>query len=125
MILLTTQDILQLHQGIIRATGGESGIRDAGMIDSAVNSIYGGFDGVELYATIEEKAARLCFGLVVNHGFVDGNKRIGTVAMLVTLKINGINMAYSDSELTDLILNVAKQKSGYKEILDWIIRRRK
>ena len=120
MILLTTQDILRLHEGIIQATGGESGIRDLGMIDSAVNSIYGGFDDVELYPSIEEKAARLCFGLIVNHGFVDGNKRIGTVAMLVSLKINGINMAYTDSELTDLILKVAKHESAYDEILEWI-----
>ena len=120
MILLTTQDILRLHEGIIQATGGESGIRDLGMIDSAVNSIYGGFDDVELYPSIEEKAARLCFGLIVNHGFVDGNKRIGTVAMLVSLKINGINMAYTDGELTDLILKVAKHESAYDEILEWI-----
>lgn len=125
MILLTTRDIIRLHEGIIQATGGEPGIRDEGMIDSAVNSIHSGFDDVELYPTIEEKAARLCFGLVANHGFVDGNKRIGTVAMLVTLKINGINMAYSDSELTELILNVAKHESGYEEILKWILRKRK
>lgn len=121
MILLTTQDILYLHEGIIQATGGEPGIRDAGMIDSAVNSINSGFDDVELFPTIEEKAARLCFGLVANHGFVDGNKRVGTVAMLVTLKINEINIAYSDSDLTELILTVAKHESGYKEILDWIL----
>ena len=124
MILLTTQDIFRFHEAIIRATGGESGVRDTGMTDSAVNSIHGGFDDVELYPTIEEKAARLCFGLVSNHGFVDGNKRVGTVAMLVTLKINGISMAYSDSELTELILNVAKHESGYEEILDWILRRK-
>ena len=122
MIFLSTQDILHLHSGIIKATGGETGIRDIGMIDSAVNSIYGGFDNVELYPTIEEKAARLCFGLVVNHGFIDGNKRIGTVAMLVTLKINGISMAYTDRELTELILSAAKHESGYEEILEWIMR---
>ncbi|MBE6123579.1 MAG: hypothetical protein E7190_12825 [Erysipelotrichaceae bacterium] len=84
MIFLSTQDILHLHSGIIKATGGETGIRDIGMIDSAVNSIYGGFDNVELYPTIEEKAARLCFGLVVNHGFVDGNELPRVIAVAIS-----------------------------------------
>ena len=120
MNLLTTDDIIRLHKGIIAETGGDSGIREVGMIDSAVNSIYGGFGGHELYPTLEEKAARLCYGLTTNHGFVDGNKRVGTVAMLVTLKINGINMAYSGKELTTLILDVAKSQATYEDVLNWI-----
>lgn len=67
-----------------------------------------------------EKASRLCFGLIQNHPFVDGNKRIGTHAMLVFLEINNISLSYDDEELISTILSVASGQLNYDGLLDWI-----
>lgn len=72
-----------LHERLIEATGGSTGIRDEGMLDSALSNPFQSFGGEELYPSIQAKAAQLCFGLVKNHSMVDGNKRLGTHVMLV------------------------------------------
>ena len=76
MIKFDDEKVLLLHQLITQATGGSEGVRDIGLLDSALESIYATFDGAELYPTKEEKAARLGYSLISNHAFVDGNKRI-------------------------------------------------
>lgn len=83
MIFLSTDEIIALHSKIITRTGGSDGLRDIGLLESAVNSAYAGYDDHEQYPTIEEKAARLAFALISNHAFVDGNKRIGVIVMLI------------------------------------------
>lgn len=90
MIRLSKPQILLLHDQLLEATGGSSGLRDEGMLDSALNAPFQTFGGEDVYPSIQQKAARLCFGLVKNHSFVDGNKRIGAHAMLVFLVLNGI-----------------------------------
>ena len=90
MNMLTKQQILLLHTQLIRQSGGTDGVRDEGMLDSAISQPLQTFDNMELYPDIVDKAVRLGYGLITNHPFVDGNKRIGTHAMLVTLDINGI-----------------------------------
>lgn len=79
----------------------------------------------ELFPTIQAKAARLGFGLIKNHAMVDGNKRIGTHAMLVFLAINGIELQYTQQELYTEILAVASGKVGYEELLRWILEHQK
>ena len=88
--MLTKQQILLLHSQLIRQSGGSDGIRDEGMLDSAINQPFQTFDGIELYPSIVDKAIRLEYGLITNHPFIDGNKRIGTHALLVMLDINGL-----------------------------------
>lgn len=85
MIRLTKSQILLLHEQLITETGGSSGLRDEGMLDSALNAPFQTFGKEDMYPSLQQKAARLCFGLVKNHPFVDGNKRIGAHAMLVFL----------------------------------------
>ena len=80
MIKLTKEQILLLHTQLIEATGGSDGIRDVGMLESALENPFQTYDGEELYPSIQAKAARLCYGLVKNHAMVDGNKRIGVHA---------------------------------------------
>ena len=80
----------------------------------------GGFGDEEAYPTIEEKAARLMYSLVNNHAFVDGNKRIGVVVMLVTLRLNGIKLTYFQSKLIKLGLKIASGDSKYLEVLRFI-----
>ena len=90
MIRLSKPQILLLHEQLIAETGGSSGLRDEGMLDSALNAPFQTFGGEDVYPSLQQKAARLCFGLVKNHPFVDGNKRIGAHVMLVFLALNGI-----------------------------------
>ena len=94
MKVLTKRQILLLHSALIRQSGGSDGIRDEGLLDSAVSTPFQTFANQELYPSLLEKAARLGFGLICNHPFIDGNKRIGTHAMLVFLDINQITLSY-------------------------------
>lgn len=92
MIVLTKEQIIFLHTQLIASTGGSDGIRDNGLLESAIASPFQIFDNEEAFPTTLQKAARLCYGLVKNHAFVDGNKRIGAHAMLVFLELNKIEL---------------------------------
>lgn len=121
MIILSKEQVLKLHASLIKATGGSDGIRDEGMLETALNNPFQSFGGKELYPSVQAKAARLCFGLVKNHAMLDGNKRLGTHVMLVFLALNGYELYYSQQELSDMILALASGDIGEKEILQWII----
>ncbi|MGN0679653.1 MAG: type II toxin-antitoxin system death-on-curing family toxin [Oscillospiraceae bacterium] len=121
MIRLTEQQVLSVHSMMIRATGGLDGIRDNGLLDSALNAPFQTFDGKELYPAILSKAAVLCRSIISNHPFVDGNKRAGIHTMLIFLELNGIEPEYSQSELIGLGLGVASGHLGYDDILNWLV----
>lgn len=120
MKVLTKRQILLLHTALIQASGGSDGIRDEGLLDSAVHTPFQTFAGQELYPSLLEKAARLGFGLICNHPFIDGNKRIGTHAMLVFLDINQVTLNYTDEELISTILSVASGSLNYNDLLGWL-----
>lgn len=120
MILLSVDEIILLHEKLIKVTGGINGLRDYGLLESAVFSTQTGFGDMEKYPTIEEKSARIAFSLINDHAFVDGNKRIGILAMLMTLRLNNVNISYTQQELIDLGLTVADGSIGYEQILQWI-----
>ena len=121
MTLLTVDEIVNLHDKLIIKTGGLNGLRDIGLLESAVFNSYSEFDGIESYPTIEEKAARLAYSIVNNHAFIDGNKRIGILIMLMTLKLNNINLTYSQQELIYAGLSLADGRYQYDDILEWIL----
>ena len=118
---LSVQHIIMLHDVLIKETGGATGLRDEGLLESAVSTPFTTFDGNYLYPTTQQKGARLGFGLVKNHAFVDGNKRIGILAMITFLEINGIYLTYTDDELIDLGLALAEGSITEDQLLDWII----
>ena len=120
MVEFDKEKVLLLHQLVIESTGGGEGVRDLGLLDSAIASAFQTFDGVDLYPTKEEKAARLGFNLVSNHAFVDGNKRIGLLVMLSFLAINGINLKYTDDELVEVGIKLASGEIQYEQLLEWI-----
>lgn len=91
MIRLTKSQVLLIHDQLIAETGGSSGLRDEGILDSALSAPFQTFGGEDVYPSLQQKAARLCFGLVKNHPFVDGNKRIGAHVMLVFLALKGLS----------------------------------
>ena len=117
---LEKETVMALHRLLTDTVGGAHGLRDGGLLDSAVLAAYATFDGVELYPTVEEKAARLAYSLIANHAFFDGNKRIGILAMLTLLAANGRTLSPTDEELTALGLGVAAGRLGYEEILGFI-----
>lgn len=124
MIKFSKEKVKLLHQLMAEATGGSIGLRDEGLLDSALESAFATFDGVELYPSKEEKAAKLAFSLVSNHAFVDGNKRIGVYVMLSFLEINGIPIDASDDDVVHLGLGIADGTMKYEEILSWITEHR-
>lgn len=120
MKILKKRQILLLHSALIAESGGSDGVRDEGLLDSAVNTPFQTFSGQDLYPTVLEKAVRLGFGLIRNHPFIDGNKRIGTHAMLVFLNLNSITLSYEDDELISAILSVASGEMDADGLLKWI-----
>jgi death-on-curing protein len=118
---LNKEQILLLHQELIVEFGGSNGIRDEELLDAALQAPFQSFGGESLYPTLQAKAARLCFGIVQNHPFIDGNKRIGAHVMIIFLAINGIELSYSQDELVGIILDVASGKSDSNMVLDWIL----
>ncbi len=121
MIRLSKAQIISLHRDLIEATGGSDGILNEGLLESAINAPFQSFGDTEAYPSIQQKAARLGYGLVKNHAFADGNKRIGAHAMLVFLALNGIELEYTQEELSDIFLSLAADNSDFDDLLDWII----
>ncbi len=124
MIKIGKEKVLLLHQHMAEATGGDVGVRDEALLESAIDNVYATFDGVELYPGKEEKAARLGLSLISNHAFVDGNKRIGIYIMLSFLELNGIRIEASNDEVYELGMKVAEGKADYSYILEWIKEKR-
>lgn len=116
------ENILMFHKKIVSKTGGSDGVSDLGLIESALNRGLMTFDGRELYEDTEMKIAVIADGLIRNHGFIDGNKRIGVAVMILLLKLNNIVIRYSQQELIDLGLSVAEGKLNENDILKWIER---
>ena len=121
MIKFSQEKVLLLHKLLVEQTGGSDGIRDFGLLDSALESAYATFGGEDLFPTKEEKAARIGVGLVSNHAFVDGNKRIGMYVMLTFLEVNGIPIDATDEEVVEVGLRLAEGKMQYEELLQWIL----
>ena len=120
MIIPTLEQIIELHDDIVAQSGGSHGIRDINLIDSAINAPFQTFGGYELYPTFEEKVARLAYNLTMNHAFFDGNKRIGAGALGLLLEVNNVDLIANDKEVIDVFLDLASEKIGYEEFLEWI-----
>ncbi len=110
-----------LHSQLIDKTGGIDGIRDDALLESALNAPFQEFGGTQAFPSIQQKAARLGYGLIQNHAFTDGNKRIGAHAMLVFLALNKIELEYKQSELVDVVLKTAEGKLSFNDLLQWVI----
>lgn len=122
MIILSKKQVIMLHSQLIAETGGKDGIRDEGLLDSTLAAPFQSFADTDIYPSVQQKAARLGYGLVKNHAFIDGNKRIGAHTMLVFLALNKIDLAYTQDELSDTFLKVASGKITQDDLLEWIVR---
>ncbi len=119
--LPSIENILLLHQKMAKASGGSEGIRELGLIESAIARAAASFAGVEAHPGVVEKAAAIGCGLTQNHGFIDGNKRIGMAALLLILRRNGLQIAYTQDELIALGLAVAQGKMDVPEMVEWVL----
>ena len=120
MRLLSLAEVLRLHEAILEQSGGATGLRNLGALESAVAQPSMTFGGSDLYPTLEEKAAALCFSLVSNHAFVDGNKRIAHAAMEALLMLNGLELQASVDEQERLMLGLASSSLRREALVAWI-----
>ena len=125
MIKFTKERVLLIYKYIITETRGSFGIRDEGLLESAIEAPYQTFDEKELYPTKIEKGARLGFDLIKNHPFVDGNKRIGFHIMHTFLDINGIKIDFSDVEIENIALGIASGDISYEKLKETLIEKHK
>jgi death-on-curing protein len=117
---LSLAEVAELHRLVIEAAGGIHGIRDLGALESAIAQPRMSFGGEDLYPTLLEKAAALCFSLVLNHPFLDGNKRVGHAAMETLLVLNGFEIQAPVREQEALMLSLAAGETGRSELVEWL-----
>ena len=120
MRYLTLEEVLESHKRVIAESGGSSGVRDLGAVESAVAQPVMTFGGEELYPTLEEKAAALGFSLINNHPFVDGNKRIGHAAMATFVRLNGFRISAPVDEQETFVLRLAAGEASREELVEWL-----
>ena len=118
-VTLSVDTVIQMHKLIAEKTGGSPELRDGALLESALNSPFQTFGGVELYPTLLEKGVMLGYGLICNHPFVDGNKRIGILAMLTFFVINGCELIATSDDVIRAGLGVASGEMRYDALLAW------
>lgn len=120
MIFFDYDQVVKIHSLLVAKTGGTDGVRDKNLLESALKTPFQTFDGSELYQTILDKASQFCYSLIENHPFLDGNKRIGVHLTLLFLKLNGVELSYSQNELIEFGLNIASGKMNKEDIKNWL-----
>ncbi len=118
--MIDLEEVLLIHQELIEAYGGSLGVRDMGSLESALKRPFSGFGDTAFYVTPEEKASAILESIVVNHPFVDGNKRTGLALMRVLLIAFDKEVRASQDEKYDFVVAVASGVLDYDAILEWI-----
>ena len=119
-IQFTVQDIYELHTPLENAFVLSSGVRDENLLASAVNTPFQTFMGNDLYPSIYDKAAQLCYGIANNHPFTDGNKRTALHSMYVYLIINGFDITATQQDVENMIIDVAAGNMTNTELAQWL-----
>lgn len=119
-IQFTLQDIYELHTQLENAFVLSSGVRDENLLASAVNTPFQTFMGNDLYPSIYDKAAQLCYGIANNHPFTDGNKRTALHSMYVYLIINGFDITATQQDVENMIIDVASGNMTNVELAQWL-----
>ena len=120
MITLTKDQIIMLHEAIYERYGGDVGVLNDGMLDSALQAPFQTFDGEELYPDTMDKIIRLAYGLIKNHSFKDGNKRLGALVLLTLLELNGYQLCAPNKEFADIIMSIAASEKDDNDFQNWV-----
>lgn len=120
MIGLRKDQILLLHNLIYERYGGDVGVLNADMLESALQTPFQTFGGEELIPDTKEKVVRLAYGLIKNHAFRDGNKRIGALVLLILLELNGYHVTATNTEFADIIMGIAASEKTEEDLLKWV-----
>jgi death on curing protein len=120
MRFLTLIEVLKVHRRVIEQSGGAFGIRDVGLLESAIAQPRMTFGGADLYPSLLEKAAALGFSIIMNHPFVDGNKRTGHAATETFLVLNGMEINASVDEQERMVLAIASGELGREAFVEWL-----
>ncbi len=112
--------VLQIHTSLIEVYGGANGIRDLTVLESAINRPFATFDGVDLYPTVPHKAAAIFQSILINHPFLDGNKRTAFAMLTYILRYEGLKLNIGDFEIYDFIISCSKGEKEFDAILIWI-----
>ena len=125
MKYLHPKQIIYLHQQVVLISGGSPGVRDEGLLESAVYRPQASFGGHEFYPDLFSKAAAMGFSLIKNHPFLDGNKRTGFEAMRLMLRLNGFDLRTSEDAKFDFVMKMAESKLTEQAIAEWLKRHSK
>lgn len=120
MKYLTLEDVILLHHLSIEKSGGSHGLRDTGLLDSAMHRPQATFAGVDLYTTLFDKAGALCHSLIKNHAFVDGNKRTSLLAAMTMLELNGYKFECTQEEIVVFGLKINNENISCEGISAWL-----
>ena len=118
--MITIKILLRLHDLSIINYGGSQGIRDQGLMESAIARPYQTFGGKDLYPTVLEKAAALAESIIINHPFIEGNKRTGLLAMLVILEIGNFKITASNDDTYNFTIEISTGEIKFEEIVLWL-----
>ena len=122
IVFLSVQDVVDIHERVILEFGGDLGLRDRGLLESAVAMPSATFSGEFLHLSIAEMAGAYHFHLCSNHTFIDGNKRVAVASAEVFLLLNGFELNASDNELEELTLELAMAKISKEQVVDFFIK---
>lgn len=117
---LSLEEVIMLHQMSLKEFGGSDGIRDIGLLESAITQIQQSFDKEDLYPTLWDKAGALVYSLCNNHPFIDGNKRAAALCMLVFLDNNGYEVVVKQGQIYKMMMEVAKGLMLREKLSSWI-----
>lgn len=120
MKYLSKTEILKIHDLLIEKFGGEEAIKDITALDSVITQPVSTYGSTELYPTIVQKACRLCYGIVKSQPFIDGNSTTGAVVLLTILRLNKIELGYTQTELIEIISGIKNSEIDFKQLVDWV-----
>ena len=123
--MIELRDVLNIHNILIDKFGGSKGVRDQGSLESAINRPFASFDNQDLYPTPSDKAAAILESILINHPFVDGNKRIAYVLMRLILLDNGLDLVANQEDKYKMVISDSTGDIRFDDIKKWIVTRLK
>jgi death on curing protein len=118
--MITKEVILRLHELSLLKYGGGNGIREEGFMESAIARPYQTFGSEDLYPTIFEKAAAIAESIIINHPFIDGNKRTGLLAMLAVLDNENFELSVTNNDIYNFTIKISTGEIKFEQIVEWL-----